>query len=111
MEVFIELWTAKEAWKALPIAQRQAYVAQIGPVIQDFVEKGAVIEAWGVNTDKTAYRADYDFFAATKFPSNTLLKEFQGIVEAVGWYTYFDQVNLSGALITPEEVVGKILEL
>ena len=111
MKVFIELWKAKNAWKTLPVADRQEYVAQIGPVMQDLISKGAVIEAWGLNEDKTAYRAAYDFFAVTKFPSEALLKEFQAIVDAAGWYTYFEQVNLSGTLMTPEEVIGKMLEL
>ncbi|MGB5189110.1 DUF6616 family protein [Robiginitalea sp.] len=111
MKVFIELWKAKEAWKGLPPADREAYAAQLGPVIQDFVDKGAVLEAWGMNTDETQYRADYDFFAVTKFPSEALLKEFQAIVESAGWYAYFDQVNLSGSLMSPQEVVGKIIEL
>ena len=111
MKVFIELWKAKDAWKVLPIADRQEYVAQIGPVMQDLISKGAVIEAWGLNEDETQYRAAYDFFAVTKFPSAALLNEFQEIVDAAGWYTYFEQVNLSGTLMTPEEVIGKILEL
>jgi hypothetical protein len=111
MKVFIELWKAREAWKAMPLSDRQAYAAQLGPVIQDFVDKGAVLEAWGMNTDETQYRADYDFFAVTKFPSEALLKEFQAIVESAGWYAYFDQVNLSGSLMSPQEVVGKIIEL
>lgn len=111
MKVFIELWKAKDAWKALPISDRQEYVAQIGPVMQDLMDKGAVIEAWGLNEDETAFKADYDFFAVTKLPSEALLKEFQDIVEAAGWYAYFDQVNLSGSLMTPHEVIGKMLEL
>jgi len=111
MKVFIELWKAKGAWKALPLAERQAYAAQLGPVTQNFVDKGAVLEAWGMNTDETEYRAAYDLFAVTKFPSEALLKEFQDIVETAGWYAYFDQVNLSGSLMSPEEVVGNIIEI
>jgi hypothetical protein len=111
MKVFIELWKAKDAWKQLPLAVRQEYMAQIGPVMEDLMDKGAIIEAWGLNEDKTDYRADYDFFAVTKLPTEALLKDFQDIVEAAGWYTYFDQVNLSGSLMSPEEIIGKMLEL
>ena len=35
MKVFIELWNAKDAWKNLPLADRQDYMAQIGPVMED----------------------------------------------------------------------------
>ena len=49
MKIFIELWKAKDAWKNLPVPERQEYVAQIGPVMEDLVKKGVVIEAWGIN--------------------------------------------------------------
>jgi hypothetical protein len=39
------------------------------------------------------------------------LAEFEAIVEGAGWYNFFDQVNVSGSPMTPEEVIGKMLEL
>ncbi len=111
MKIFIELWKAKDAWKNLPIAERQEYVVQIGPVMEDLISKGVVIEAWGINEDATPFAAEYDFFAVTKLPSQELLDEFEAIVEGAGWYNYFDQVNVSGAAMTPDEVIGKMLAL
>lgn len=111
MKIFIELWKAKDAWKNLPGSERQEYVAQIGPVMEDLVKKGVVIEAWGINEDQTPFVANYDFFAVTKLPSQELLDEFEAIVEGAGWYSYFEQVNVSGAAMTPDEVIGKMLEL
>lgn len=111
MKIFIELWNAKDAWKKLPFSERQAYVAQIGPVMEDLMKKGVVIEAWGINEDETAFASEYDFFAVTKFPSHELLTEFEAIVEGAGWYNYFDQVNISGSPVTPQEVIGKMLSL
>lgn len=111
MKIFIELWKAKDAWKNLPVADRQNYMAQIGPVMEDLIKKGVVIEAWGINEDITPYVAEYDFFAVTKLPSQELLDEFEAIVEGAGWYNYFDQVNVSGSAMTPEEVIGKMLAL
>ncbi len=111
MKIFIELWKAKDAWKQLPLAERQAYVAQIGPVMEDLMKKGVIIEAWGINEDDTPMAAEYDFFAVTKFPDPELLVEFEAIVEGAGWYNYFDQVNVSGSVMSPEEVIGKMLAL
>ena len=111
MKIFIELWKAKDAWIQLPLSERQAYVAQIGPVMEDLMKKGVVIEAWGINEDATPFASEYDFFGITKFPSHELLREFEAIVESAGWYNYFDQVNVSGSAMTPEEVIGKILVL
>jgi hypothetical protein len=111
MKIFIELWKARDAWKQLSLSERQEYVAQIGPVMEDLMKKGAVIEAWGINEDETPFASDYDYFAVTKLPSQELLEEFETIVEGAGWYNYFDQVNVSGSPMTPEEVIGKMLEL
>ncbi len=111
MKIFIELWKAKDAWKNLPVSDRQNYVAQIGPVMQDMISKGVVIEAWGINEDTSPHNAGYDFFGVTKFPTPELLSEFEAIVEGAGWYDYFEQVNISGSVMSPEEVIGKMLEL
>ncbi|PWN05777.1 DUF6616 family protein [Rhodohalobacter mucosus] len=111
MKVFIELWKAKDAWKNLSMAERQDYVAQIGPVMEDLISRGAVIEAWGMNEDETDYKSEYDFYAITKLPNDEMLKEFQSIVESAGWYDYFEQVNLSGSIMSPNEVIAKMLEL
>lgn len=45
MKIFIEFWKAKEAWHKLPKAERASYMAQIGPVREDLVSKGVVIDA------------------------------------------------------------------
>jgi hypothetical protein len=111
MKIFIELWKAKDTWKQLPVSERQAYVAQIGPVMEDLMKKGVVIEAWGINEDETPFAADFDFFAVTKLPNQELLDQFETIVEGAGWYNYFDQINVSGSPMTPEEVIGKMLAL
>lgn len=111
MTVFIELWKAKDAWKNLSLTERQDYAAQIGPVMDDLMNKGLVIEAWGINEDETEYKSEYDFFAVSKLPTEEFLKEFEVIIEVAGWYNYFEQVNISGSLMSPEEVIGKMLEI
>lgn len=111
MKIFIELWKAKDAWKEMALEDRKNYVGAIGPVMQNLINRGVVIEAWGVNEDKSQYNAGFDFFGVTKFPTPELLAEFETIVEGAGWYNYFEQVNISGTVATPEEVIGKMLEL
>jgi len=57
MKVFIELWKAKDAWKNLSQTERQEYMAQIGPVMEDIMSRGLEITAWGVNKDETEYKS------------------------------------------------------
>lgn len=111
MKIFIELWMAKDAWKELSLKDRQDYVAQMNPIMQDLMSKGLVIEAWGINEDETNYKSGYKFFAVSKFPTKELLQKFEAIIEAAGWYNFFEQVNVSGSLMSPEQVIGKMLEI
>jgi hypothetical protein len=111
MKIFIEFWKAKEAWHQLSKEERGSYVAQIGPVMEDLVSKGVLIDAWGVNDDSSPYKANYDFFAITKLPSQELLENFQAIVEGAGWYNYFEQINMTGEDIGAEKVIGKMIDL
>jgi hypothetical protein len=111
MKIFIEFWKARDNWHQLSKQERIDYLGQIGPVIEDLVSKGVVFEAWGVNEDKTPQKADYDFYAVSKLPSQELLESFQNVVEASGWYEYFDQVNISGDNIAVESVIAKMIEL
>jgi len=111
MIVFIEFWKAKDSWHELSTEKRAEYLGQIAPVMQDLISKGAVIDAWGVNDDETPQRADFDFYAITKLPTKELLDTFQTIVDQAGWYTYFEQINLTGDNIGAEAVIGKMIEM
>jgi len=111
MKIFIEFWKAKDAWHQLSKEERVSYVSQIGPVMEDLVSKGVVVDAWGVNDDSSPHKANYDFFAITKLPSQELLENFQAIVEGAGWYNYFEQINMTGEDMGAEKVIGKMIDL
>jgi hypothetical protein len=111
MKIFIEFWKAKDEWHQLSTDERKAYAAQMGPVMQDLVSKGVSLDAWGMNADTSPHRADYDFYAITKLPTQDLLDSFQAIVEGAGWYNYFEQINMSGDDLGVEAVIGKMIEL
>lgn len=111
MKCFIELWKAKDAWLKLPKKEREEYLAQIGPSMQEMVEKGVEFGAWGENDPETARRLGYDYFGIWSFPTDELAKEFEQLVEAAGWYNYMDQVNISGKACSPMEIIGKMAEL
>ena len=111
MKSYIELWKAKAAWLNLSKEERGSFLSQLGPHIQDLAKKGVEIVSWGVNEDTTSHRAAYDFFAIWNMPDDEIVKEFENIVEGAGWYTYFEQVNACGLATTPQEVIGKLIEL
>lgn len=109
MQTFIELWSAKEAWLKMTKEERGKYFEQVGPALQELMEKGVEIISWGENEKDTTHRADYTFFSVWKFPTAEMLKEFETLIEAAGWYNYFDQENVSGELSTPDAIIGKMI--
>ena len=111
MKMYIELWKAKSAWKDLSKEERGSYMGQLGPAIQQLSDSGVQIINWGVNDSGTFRRADYDFFAVWTFPDDAVAQTFEKMVEGAGWYNYFEQVNVKGDAVTPQEVIGKMIEM
>jgi hypothetical protein len=111
MKCFIELWSAKESWLKMTKEERGNYLTQIGPALQDLMEKGVEIVCWSENDEDTTHRADYAFFAVWKFPSAEMKQEFEALVEGAGWYNYFIQENVSGESTTAEVIIGKMIEM
>jgi hypothetical protein len=111
MKTYIELWKAKDAWKALSKDERAKYLGQLAPAIEQLVSVGVEIVAWGENDSSTFHRAPYDFFGIWKFLTPAAVQQFEKMVDGAGWYTYFDQVNLQGTSATPQEILGKMISL
>ena len=110
MKTYIELWKAKGAWLNLSKEERGNYMNGLGPAIQQLLDNGVQIISWGVNEDPTK-RVDYDFFAVWTFPNTESAKQFEQLVEQVGWHNYFDQVNAMGDASSPQDVIPKMINL
>lgn len=111
MKIYIELWKAKTAWKELTKEERSNYMGLLGPAIQQLLQNGVQIINWGVNDSGTFSRADFDSFAVWTFPNDEAAQSFEKMVEGAGWYNYFEQVNAKGDAVTPQEVIGKMIEM
>lgn len=111
MIYFVELWNAKPEWLALSVEERGNYMAQIGPHIQDLLDKGTKVLTWSDNDESTDYRGNYDYFAIWSFPNQETANGFQELVAGAGWYNYFEQVNAMGAASSVENIIGKLVQL
>ncbi|WKN42931.1 DUF6616 family protein [Tunicatimonas pelagia] len=111
MKSYVELWKVKESWKSLSKEERANYLSKLAPAIQHFAEKGVEVVGWGENDEETSKKADYDYFAIWNFPNDELVMEFENLVEEAGWYNYFEQVNICGKPTSPEEILGKLVEI
>ena len=111
MKTYIELWKAKEEWLKLSQEERGAYMTALGPAIQQLVESGVQIVSWGENDAATFNKIDYDFFAVWTFPDENSVQQFEQLVEGAGWYNYFEQVNAMGEASSPQDIIGKLIQL
>ncbi|AMR31519.1 hypothetical protein A0256_08800 [Mucilaginibacter sp. PAMC 26640] len=111
MKFYIEIWSAKKAWLDLSIDERTAYMAQLGPAIQQLTAMGVEVVTWASNDVATVNRLGYDFFAIWKFPTDELAKSFEALVTGSGWHNYFDQVNMKGEAGGPADVIAQLVHL
>lgn len=111
MITYIELWQAKQSWVNLSMEDRSNYLTALGPAIQQLLTDGVQILSWGINDGSTFHRADFDYFAVWSFPDEKAAVNFEKMVEAAGWYNYFDQVNARGATGTPQDVMAHMMSL
>lgn len=109
MHVFIELWNVKPAWTALPQSERAAYVAQLGPAIEQLMGMGIEVVAFAENTDPSPQKAGYDYLAVWTMPDASAVDTFHAAVTQAGWHDYFEQVNASGEAGPPDAVLGKLV--
>ena len=111
MYLYIELWKAKQEWLDLSQKERGDYMSQLGPTIEGLAKAGVEIVGWGVNDAETPYRGDYRYLAVWKMPNKDLVQQFEETVEQAGWHKYFEQINVRGELLTPETVIGDLINL
>ena len=98
MHLFIEMCNAKQTWLDLAASERQAFLEPVEAVMEALTGNGAEIIAWSFNDLDTPHRAGYDFVAVFLFPSSEDALEYHDLFSAAGWYDYFEQVNVSGAV-------------
>jgi hypothetical protein len=109
MFLYLELWNVRPAWLALAHDEREAFMARAGATVGELLAEGIEIVGWGMNEPTTVARAPYDFFAVWRMPSAELMDRFAQTVDALNWRTYFEQVDLRGALVMPDAVIAQHL--
>lgn len=109
MILFIEIWNPRQAWHDLTVTERQAYLARIDPQMRQVMASGVEVIGWSVAVQETDQHAGYAYFAVWKMPTQAHARQFQDAIRAIGWYDYFEQVNLSGPLDTPDAVIATLV--
>lgn len=69
--------------------------------------KASKFWAYAVTDPETHHRAPYDFFCVYRVPHVELQRAFEAGIAASGWYDHFENVNLSGAALSPSGMLTK----
>jgi haloalkane dehalogenase len=106
-QIFVELYKYRQEWIDLGVAERRSFVGQLAGALVGLQAQGVEVLGYGVNDPDTDHRAPYDFFSVYRVPDAQIQRLFEAGIAASGWYNYFDQVNISGAALTPAGTLMK----
>lgn len=109
MHLYVELWKTRAAWHALSHAEREAYVAGLGPAIGTLLESGIELLGFAQTDAEAPLAADYPYLAVWRMPSVEHARALEAAVAGAGWHTYFEQVNARGAIVPPPTVLAAMV--
>lgn len=111
MYVLVELWNAKESWLALPASERGKFMDKVNAFLATLEGKGLDLDVCCLNEGSTAPRCNYRYVAIWKAKDKATAKQVIDGTANLGWYEYFDQVNLGGDGVGPDGLIGEMLAL
>ncbi|WAJ42534.1 haloalkane dehalogenase [Mycobacterium sp. Aquia_216] len=106
-QIFVELYKYRQEWIDLGVAERESFVGRLAGALVGLQAQGVEVLGYGVNDLDTDRRAAYDFFSVYRVPDVQIQRLFEAGIAASGWYDYFDQINVSGAALTPAGALMK----
>ena len=105
MYLYLELWKAKDEWRALTEVERETFVGGLAPSISKLTEQGVELIGFSFNDEDVIHRADFTYMAAWRMPSKDLALQMEHLVNDAGFYHYFEQINARGEVSPPETVL------
>lgn len=110
--ILTEIWKARPSWLALSSEERQQFFNEkIGPFLMSLLEQGAEFLACAINDNTGTERIDYQYMAVWKLPDKAFSDRLEAGAKEVGFLDYFEQVNFSGGLITPDVMNADMIKL
>ncbi|MEH6611749.1 MAG: DUF6616 family protein [Halioglobus sp.] len=112
MYLYVEMWNAKPEWLGLSDTERQAFMGNVDAWLGSIMDP-ETCSVYGAcaNDGDTAPRAQFSYLVVWSLKDKSYVKTVADGTSRVGWYKYFDQVNIGGEKITADELVGKLMEL
>lgn len=110
--ILTEIWKARPSWLALSLEDRQQFFQEkIGPLIMSLFEQGAEFLGCAINDNTGPQRMDYRYMAVWKLPDKAFSDRLEAGAKEAGFLDYFEQVNFSGWIITPDMMNANMIQL
>lgn len=110
--LYVEMWNAKPDWLGLSDKKRQAFMAGVDKWLGSVMDPDTCsVYGCCVNDGDTAPRADFTYLVVWKLKDKSYVRTIADGTSRVGWYKYFDQVNLGGTFMSADQLVGAIMTL
>lgn len=93
----IELYTPNAKWNALPVGQRQNFLAGLQEAMGGLSSLGIEVLALTATEPEIDRASNHRFMGVWRFPDQQACEALLAGIKASGWYEYFDHVNASGA--------------
>jgi hypothetical protein len=110
MQLYVELWSARQAWRDLPQSEREQFFGTVGQAIGGEIGAGGELLGVAAANPATDRPIDCQFIAIWRVPDDRL-PGFEATWERIGWHRYFDQTNARGTAIAPDAFIGQHLAL
>jgi hypothetical protein len=110
MYVVVEAWTPKAEFLDLPVTARE----EIFEAVQEGISMLALAEidclGWG-RLDDVVHGTSHQWLAVWTMPTAEHSETFLAAVSGSDWYEWFDQINLRGNLVAPEQAMNEHVKI
>lgn len=108
--IYIELWTAKEAWKRLPENEKVLYLEKVKPLIRAIAQRKEV-KLIAMAKDEGFYpdKSGHTYAAVWLMPSIEACENMESVVDQIEWNKFFDQVNFRARALDGDAILQSYL--
>jgi hypothetical protein len=109
--LYIELWNAKSSWLALDTTGRAAFMKKVDGLLKELMSDEVKLIGCTLNDGSTAPRLDYRYVAVWQMKDISGTHKVADGTARIGWYEYFDQVNVGGEWIAADAMISEMMSI
>lgn len=111
MYLYVEMWNAKHEWLSLDKAARQSFMNKVNELLGSLIGPDMKLTACALNDGDTTPRADFRYVAVWSMTDKSQVARVADGTARIGWYKYFNQVNIGGDAVGPEVLTNEMMGL